>query len=200
MEPRASRTLTQSLRRGSRSRLPAGPLRLLANRRPRERGLPLRLPGIANPARAGWSPKSSRMTAHQSPAVETSVATHCTGRTSRGVVYWRSLQFPLLANCCPRERRLPWHRRQPDLPAGGRRGQAASKIRGEASAAACAFWRASTQRSILVLAGSIPQRYLRPRAATEAQPRRPSSHSPAAVLWWPPSREPVATSAESIQS
>ena len=69
-----------------------------------------------------------------------------------------------------------------------------AKPHGEASAAACAFWRASTQRSTLALAGSIPQRYLRPRAATEVQPRRPSSHSPAAVLWWPPSREPVATS------
>jgi hypothetical protein len=48
-----------------------------------------------------------------------------------------------------------------------------AKPRGEASAAACAFWRASTRSAILALAGSIPQRYLRPRAATVVQPPSP---------------------------
>ena len=39
-----------------------GHLRLLANWRPRERGASQTMPGVANPARAGWSPGSGRLT------------------------------------------------------------------------------------------------------------------------------------------
>jgi len=39
-----------------------GHLRLLANWRPRERGASQIMPGVANPARAGWSPGSGRLT------------------------------------------------------------------------------------------------------------------------------------------
>ena len=68
------------------------------------------------------------------------------------------------------------------------------KPRGEASAAACAFWRASTQRSILILAGSTPRATCGPGRPPKSNHRRASSHPPAAVLWWPPSIQPVATS------
>ena len=40
---------------------------------------------------AGWSPKSSRRTAHQAPCGGTSAAIHGTNRTTRGVVAWTKL-------------------------------------------------------------------------------------------------------------
>jgi hypothetical protein len=68
-----------------------------------------------------------------------------------------------------------------------------AKPRGKASAAACAFWRASTQRSILALAGSTPE-----LPAAQGGHRSPATVAlhriPAAVLWWPLSSQPVATS------
>jgi len=156
-------------------------------------GVPVR---GAHPEIAGPHPFASRLVATEVeprggppvPCGVDSVAVHGISRTFRGVVYRRSLQFPLLPTVVPVRDAYPGiagSRTCLRVVAGVK---PRAKPRGEASAAACAFWRASTQRSILVLAGSIPQRYLRPRAATEVHPHRPSSHPPAVVLWWPPSR------------
>jgi len=162
-------------------------------------GVPVR---GAHPEIAGPHPFASRLVATEVgprggppvPCGVDSVAVHGISRTFRGVVYRRSLQFPLLPTVVPVRDAYPGiaGSRTCLRVVAGVKPQV--KPRGEASAAACAFWRASTQRSILILAGSTPRATCGPGRPPKSNHRRPSSHPPAAVLWWPPSIQPVATS------
>ena len=55
-------------------------LRLLANWHPRERGASQLMPGVANPARAGWLPGSGRLTLPPCPGGGTSAAAQWSSR------------------------------------------------------------------------------------------------------------------------